>query len=132
MLYGDNVAGKHCARCADLLTLPIVYRDSLWFHQRCWLAGVEQLRNATRLAASSLPTATDYPLGFEALSPDNGREVPTDLYKAGRGKRAVWSWIARHRSHASAQHVTDNKFAHRAYTSDAGISPAGRQDRRTP
>ena len=79
MLYGDNFEGKHCARCSELLTLPMVYGDSLWFHRRCWLAGVEQLRNATRLAASSLPTATDYPVGFEALSPDNGREVPTAL-----------------------------------------------------
>ena len=75
MLYGDNFEGKHCARCSDLLTLPIVYRDSLWFHQRCWLAGVEQLRNATRLAASSLPTATDYHFSLNSRMTSSGERL---------------------------------------------------------
>ena len=52
---GDDIAGRHCARCYARLTLPIVYHDGLWFHQRCWRAGVEQLRNATRLAVGCSP-----------------------------------------------------------------------------
>jgi hypothetical protein len=75
MLYGDNFEGKHCARCADLLTLPIVYRDSLWFHQSCWLAGVEQLHNATRLAASSLSTATDYHFSLNSRMTSSGERL---------------------------------------------------------
>jgi hypothetical protein len=75
MLYGDNFAGKHCARCAELLTLPMVYGDSLWFHRSCWLAGVEQLSNATRLAASSLPTATDYHFAFNSRMTSSGERV---------------------------------------------------------
>jgi hypothetical protein len=54
MTDGDG-KGQHCARCYALLTPPMVYRDGLWFHQSCWRAGVEQLRNATRLAAVSSP-----------------------------------------------------------------------------
>jgi hypothetical protein len=58
MTDGDDVMGKHCARCYTLLTPPMVYHDGLWFHHSCWRAGVEQLRNATRLAAVSVPPRT--------------------------------------------------------------------------
>ena len=58
MTDGDDVTEQHCARCYALLTPPMVYHDGLWFHQRCWRAGVEQLRNATRLAAVSVPPST--------------------------------------------------------------------------
>ena len=54
MTDGDG-KGQHCARCYAWWTPPMVYRDGLWFHQRCWRAGVEQLHNATRLAAVSSP-----------------------------------------------------------------------------
>ena len=54
MTDGDGQR-QHCARCYALLTPPMVYRDGLWFHQRGWRAGTEQLRNATRLAAVSRP-----------------------------------------------------------------------------
>ena len=52
---GDDITGKHCARCYARLTLPIVYHDGLWFHQRCWRTGVEQLHKATRLAVGCSP-----------------------------------------------------------------------------
>ena len=55
MTDGDDVTGQHCARCYAVLMPPMVYHDGLWFHQSCWRAGVEQLRNATRLAAVAVP-----------------------------------------------------------------------------
>jgi hypothetical protein len=80
MLCGDDFAGKHCARCSDLLTLPIVYRDSLWFHQSCWQEGVEQLSNATRLAASSLPAATDYHFSLNSRMTSSGERWGDGLH----------------------------------------------------
>ena len=80
MLYGDNVEGKHCARCAELLALPIVYGDDLWFHQSCWQEGVEQLSNATRLAASSVPAATDYHFSFNSRMTSSGESWGDGLH----------------------------------------------------
>jgi hypothetical protein len=42
---------------AETSAHSIVYHDGLWFHHSCWRAGVEQLRNATRLAAVSVPSS---------------------------------------------------------------------------
>ena len=72
MIDGDDFAGKHCARCAELLELPIVYGDDLWFHQSCWLAGVKQLSNAARLAAS---TATDYHFSLNSRITSSGERL---------------------------------------------------------
>ena len=72
MIHGDNFEGKHCARCSDPLTLPIVYRDDLWFHQSCWQAGVEQLSNATRLAAL---TETNYHFSLNSRMTSSGERL---------------------------------------------------------
>jgi hypothetical protein len=53
MKYGDDVQDKCCARCHQPLVMPMVYRDSLWFHARCFNNGARQLRNAMRLAEES-------------------------------------------------------------------------------
>ena len=80
MIDGDDFAGKHCARCAELLELPIVYGDDLWFHQSCWQEGVEQLSNATRLAASSVPAATDYHFSFNSRMTSSGERWGDGLH----------------------------------------------------
>lgn len=50
MQFGDNVQDKRCARCHQPLTIPMLYRDGLWFHTRCFSDGARQLSNAMRLA----------------------------------------------------------------------------------
>ena len=50
MPFGNNMQGKRCARCHQPLALSMIYRDSLWFHARCFSDGARQLSNAMRLA----------------------------------------------------------------------------------
>jgi hypothetical protein len=49
MKYGDDLTDQRCARCHQPCTLPMVYRDGLWFHDKCFNDGARQLRNAMRL-----------------------------------------------------------------------------------
>ena len=49
MIYGTKPS-ESCARCYAPLTLPITYRDNLWFHEKCYNEGARLLANATRIS----------------------------------------------------------------------------------
>jgi len=50
MKFGDEGQDKRCARCHQPLVIPMIYRDNLWFHARCFSDGARQLSNAMWLA----------------------------------------------------------------------------------
>jgi hypothetical protein len=52
MQLGTALKDHKCARCYELLSIPAVYRDHQWYHQRCFNDGAQQLVNVTRLATA--------------------------------------------------------------------------------
>ena len=65
MKYGEDITDKRCARCHQPVTVPMVYREGLWFHATCFSDGARQLSNATRLAKALEEPASSpsYPCG---------------------------------------------------------------------
>ena len=61
MRYGDDVQDKRCACCHEPMAMPMVYRDDLWFHTRCFSDGARQSSNAMRLAEGYISTIPSLP-----------------------------------------------------------------------
>lgn len=51
MQFGDDISQKKCARCYQKLdTTSILYRDGMWWHQKCYHEGSRMLANAERIS----------------------------------------------------------------------------------
>ena len=56
MQYGVQAHEIHCARCEKLLSTSLIFRDGLYWHEKCWQEGSRLLANAERIARALNPT----------------------------------------------------------------------------